>query len=263
MPSLAKLQHDFTRALRIPGSALPSEITGREGLHTHRRFGIYRNNHIVGLSNALGRSFPVVRKLVGDEFFDVAAREYVLHYPPHSPVLLLYGDQFGTWLEQLPGRSRFPYLGDLARLEWSRKAAFYASDAKPLSIRMLSEVPESELASLQLILHPSLQLLSSRWPVLSIWQDCTKTRHSGTVRMDQREQLMIIRPDDEILMQTLTDGHFTFLRRLSQGDPLGVAAGRAMDDHSEEELSALLASIFNSGAVVAISSPAAKTVSSK
>ncbi len=260
MPSLADLQSDFAKAIRHLEAPLPDQLMTRGDANVGRRFDIYRNNHIVGLTEALGLTFPVLQKLVGDEFFQVAAREYVLRYPPRTPVLLLYGSRFGDFLDQLPGTARFPYLGDVARLEWCRIAAFHAADAPPARIDILSCIPEAELTEIQLVLHPSVQMLNSRWPVWSIWRDGVSDPPQREIEMDQPEQLLITRPDAEVMMARLEGDCFDFCQHLTRGCTLGVAAERTVRHYPETQLSTLLITLFQSGGVVDIWSETGQTI---
>ena len=82
----------FDQALR--GGALPPGLTARDPQEIGRRFDVYRNNVASGLSQALATRFPVVRRLVGDEFFTALARLYAETDRPRSPVLAEWGAGF-------------------------------------------------------------------------------------------------------------------------------------------------------------------------
>ena len=187
MPSLAELQADFSRALADPTLPAPADLRREANPAQSRRFDVHRNNMIVSLIEALEAGFPVVRRLVGDDFFRAAAKAYIRQSPPRSPVLLLYGQSFGDFLAGFAPAQGLPYLGDVARLEWARLNAFHAADAEPLSVARLAEVPQDHLAGLRFALHPSLQLLASRWPVAAIWA-------GGEADMKTGQEVAVIRP---------------------------------------------------------------------
>ena len=256
MPSLAELQDGFAAAVRRPEPDPPRGITGRGDAGAGRRFGVYRNNHLAGLAGALEMTFPVVRKLVGEEFFRAAAMDYVRRHPPRSPVLLLYGERFGDLLDELPAAGRYPYLGDVARLEWSRIFALNARDTAPAEIRLLSGIPEPELPGTRLILHPSVRTLASRWPVLAVWQDCQPGGGRAKIDMERPERLLVVRPDTEVVTHRLDGGSYAFIRSLARGAALGEAAEHAMAEEPGLDLSAQLVLLFNYGTVAGIA-PAA------
>lgn len=171
-PPLADLQQEFFRALRDPDAPAPQSIKRDTSTASSRRFDVYRNNIVVGLLDALKATFPAIHRLVGEEYFAAVARVYIGRYPPQSPVLMFYGDNFGEFLEQFPSASDIPYLGDVARLEWAWIQAHHAPDAEPVQITELAGVPETLLESVTFALHPSLAVVCSRWPVVSLVRVC-------------------------------------------------------------------------------------------
>lgn len=153
----------FRRGLDAGG--LPPGVTAPAPEEAARRFAVYRNNVVHGLTQALVRRFPVVERLVGPAFFAAMARVFVAAHPPRTPVLLRYGDAFPGFLAGFPPVAHLPYLADVARLELARGAAYHAADAAPLDPEALRTAgPRTRLR-----LHPSLRLLRSDWPVVAIW----------------------------------------------------------------------------------------------
>src|SRR6266540_1152692 len=88
---LAERQRAFKAALLDRTLPVPLGLVGPDGESSARRFGVYRNNVLVSLTEALRETYPAVCRIVGDEFFRAMARMYVLASPPASPVLLDYG----------------------------------------------------------------------------------------------------------------------------------------------------------------------------
>ena len=66
----ADRQREFAAALLDPERPTPSGIIGPDGDVCPRRFAVYRNNVVVGLTEILKAAYPAVRRLVGEEFFD-------------------------------------------------------------------------------------------------------------------------------------------------------------------------------------------------
>src|SRR5665213_1812162 len=91
---LADRQRVFAAAMLDPGLPVPAGVVDPDGRVCPKRFGVYRNNVITGLIEALQDSFPAVCRLVGEEYFRAMARLYVTARPPRSPVLLQYGADF-------------------------------------------------------------------------------------------------------------------------------------------------------------------------
>ena len=124
MPALLELQQ--TLRAQLLGEALPPDQAGA------LRVAIYRNTCLSTLVNALRLSFPVVQRLVGAEFFDGSAREFIRRHPPASAWLNDYGAGFAGFLSSFAAAATLPYLADVARLEWSVNCALHADDAPGL-----------------------------------------------------------------------------------------------------------------------------------
>ena len=99
---LAERQGGFAAAVLDAGAPIPPGLVGPDGKPSARRFAVYRNNVIVGLSESMKITFPAVARIVGEEFFLAMARAYVVADPPRSPMLLEYGDGFPDFVERFP-----------------------------------------------------------------------------------------------------------------------------------------------------------------
>ena len=51
-----------------------------------------------------------------------------------------------------------------------RHTAFHAADRKPLTAQSLAPVPPEEAATLTFKLHPSVGLIASPYPIVSVWE---------------------------------------------------------------------------------------------
>lgn len=255
MPSLAELQSAFSQALRDPAVPVPRGLRGSGRSGAGRRFDVHRNNMMVSLVDALRSTFPAVHRLVGEDYFAAAARAYVMQQPPESPVLLHYGETFGDFMEALPSASGVPYLGDVARLEWARIRALHAADAEPASIDALAGIDRDLLNSVTFALHPSLSVIRSRWPVMSLRAACLDPGHSGDVDMKAPEDVVVVRPGLKVAVQAPPAGGAVFLAGLQRGAPLGAAAGHAMEATAGFDLAAQLRYVFEAGIVTAVNQP--------
>ncbi|KAF0221645.1 MAG: hypothetical protein FD176_3116 [Rhodospirillaceae bacterium] len=227
MPALPEVQAMFGETVRSP-------VPGRYGLlgdlvDRIERLDIYRNNTLITLGEALRTTFPVVGRLVGDDFFDFAARRFILACPPQRPCLFEYGVAFPDFLEGMPECAPLPYLGDIARLEWALNAVVTAPDEPALSPHHLVGLPEDTLSALTLRLVPSARYLTSPFPIDAIWRanqgDGTEI---GAVDLKDGEvDLLILRLGDEAAMTELAPGEYHFLTALDGGLPLGTAAFEA------------------------------------
>jgi len=237
----------FDAALADVNAPVPDGINGDDG-----RFNVYRNNVAVGLSNALAETFPVVKHLVGEEFFAAMGQIYVRENRPASPVLFEYGSTFPDFIETFEPAQSISYLADVARLERAWLDAYHSADARPLGIDVLASVSENHIEGLRFELHPGACLIRSDHPIVSIWNahQITGAPDLSTLQW-QGEQALIVRPELDVQIIRLDPTTFDFYTGLAAGGALGRVCD-ALGNETGFDPSAALAGLFNAGAVVAL-----------
>jgi len=217
------LQANFASSLLQVTRPIPSGIAVRPGADPEKRFAIHRNNVVAGLVRALESRFPVVRRLVGDEFFRAMARVFVTEDPPRSPILFRYGSTFPDFIQSFPPAADVHFLADVARLELARGRAYHAADARALSAEHYSALDAEKLAVLGVRLHPSVELLTSPFPIVSIWR-AHQQKGEPQISSWQAEAALVVRPALDVEVHLLRAGGYAFLTALSQGASLARAA---------------------------------------
>jgi Putative DNA-binding domain len=229
MDQMADLQTKFSCALLDPTQPVPRGIRGATRRRADRRFAVYRNNVVAGLIDALAQRFPVVRRLVGDAFFEAMARVYVLSCPPASPVMLLYGESFPDFANNFVPAANVPYLSDIARLEIARGRAYHAADAAPLEPQAFAALPPERLADLRFDFHPSVSIIKSSFPIVSIWQVNNDPDHAVPIAPWAPEAALVARPFGDVEVTRFATGAAEFLLRLMDNGTMNdaVRAGEA------------------------------------
>lgn len=232
-------QQQFVAALTDVEAPLPAGATPR-------RFAVYRNNIAVGQAEALAASFPAVRALVGEDFFAALAAVYRRASPPRGPVLAEWGADFGDFLEGFPPVAELPYLADVARVEFARLTALHAADATALPIAALGAVTADQMPELRLRLHPSVHLIDSAWPVVSLRAAALDPALAAMVDMTRAEVALVARPADHLLTQAIDPGLAALLRGVMAGQKLGeLALGLG-----ESDFAPALARVFGLGLII-------------
>lgn len=248
------LHQAFAGALLDPQQACPAGLKTANGSDPAARFAVYRNNVLSSLVDALASSYPVVSQLVGEEFFRAMAQLYVQQQPPHSPLLVNYGDDFAGFIEGFAPASSLPYLAEVARLERLRVKAYHAADCAPVAAAQLAEVlaEPAQLQGLRLQLQPSLALLCSPYAVVSLWVAHQGELSIGAVLPLQAEQALIVRPQWAVRVQAISLGCAAFIDSLQQGLTLGEAAANGFAHEPDFDLSASLALLIQQQAISAL-----------
>jgi hypothetical protein len=242
-------QNNFARALLDRRLPVPEGVIAYNSERPERRFAVYRNNMMVSLIGALEARFPATQKIAGDEFFKAAARSFIAAEPPRLPIMMFYGDAFPSYLAEFEPARRVPYLADVARLEAARTRAYHAADAKPLARDALAAVPLEALAGMRFTLHPSLEIVSSPYPVVTIYAMNSGELELAPITDWRAEDALIVRPEYEVEVRPISTGARIFLQRLADKDPLGEAAGAASAAGAGFDLAASLAALFSGLAI--------------
>jgi len=219
MLSLRELQQNTYRAI-----VLDDDARGR-GLNV-TRLNVYRNNARETFRKALAATYPVVRRLVGEQCFRGIARSYSHDFPSRSGDLARYGAELATLLEIYYRDSAFGYLADVARLEWACAEAETAADGVSFDVRELARVPAEECARLCFALRAPVRLISSRFPVFSIWEAHQRDEVEAVPLSIGAEHVLVTRRR-ELQLYRLDTGTFAFARSLADGESLAdaVSAG--------------------------------------
>lgn len=210
----------FTKALLDPSRPAPSGLIGPSGAPAGKRFDVYRNNVAVGLTDALATAFPVVQKLVGDEFFRAMSGVYLRIHQPQTRMMKDYGETFPGFLARFDPVAHLRYLPDVARLERARIRAYHAADAAPLTAEALAALSTEALMTARLVFHPAVQVVASDWPILSIWRH---NAENGPKPAAAAQTVLVTRPTFDPQMYLLPERGATFIRALRDGANLSLA----------------------------------------
>jgi hypothetical protein len=244
MASLRELQDAFAAALRDPATqcaVLPPA-----------NMDVYRNNASFTFRETLARTFPVVCRRVGDDYFRQLAATYRARFPSRSGDLHGFGREFPAFLAEYLDAD-YTWLADLARLEWLRAESEVAETAPALGAEALGAYAPADLERLEFALQPSLRLHSSSYPVFTVWQ---ANQTDGAPPVDQligAEAGMILCGNEAGEVQPLPPRLFSFISALHGGATLGETM--IVVDFEEHELLDALAFLFRHGLVRGLALP--------
>jgi hypothetical protein len=256
MPTLGELQDRFAAAVMGGDASEVARSIIDDAPGAAARVGIYVNHFRVTLIDALATTFPVVRELVGDPFFQAVARRYVREEPPTRPCLFEYGGGFPAFLERWPEASSLAYVGDVARLEWAINEAWHAPDAHAVDADAAAGLMAARFSDLDLRLHSSCRLVASPFPVHRIWRvhqkACSEREtidlNAGGVR------LLVHRRDDEVGWIDLSPADFAFLDSMNMNGSLRNALEFTFAVDRAFDPTALLTALIEGGLVSSITS---------
>jgi hypothetical protein len=240
MPTLRDIQRDVARSLLVPGDGAALAHIADGVVDAAERFNIYRDNVAITLIGALRLAYPAVDKLVGPDFFGSAVRAFIARYPPRTACLDDYGHEFPGFLAAFPAAAALAYLPDVAQLEWTVNVALHAPDAPALRPDALTELAASEHGRVRFVPHPSVRLLSIRYPADAIWRAVLDGDEAalGTIAIKVEPRWLIVqRQAAGIAVSRLDDDEASWTNLLFSG----AALGEVMPDEESARFVALLA----------------------
>lgn len=242
MPTLADIQRRFARSMRDGRNAAAGLIVD-DGVPPELRLAIHRNNTYASLVEVLTGAFPRVAALLDEGRFRTTAASYVGEELPSRSQLAKYGAKFPAFLERLPLARIYPWLPDLARLEWARHEAFFAADAVPLTPEAVSSIPAERYSDLRLRLHPAVRWVTAQYPVDQLWEASAVPAHVAP----QRVAVLVMRPNLAVVHTVITAADTVFLHAVASGQTLDGAAEAVLNEDPHHDLQTMLASHLSNG----------------
>lgn len=146
-------------------------LRGSSSLSAVERLDIYANMYFFRLRDSLAEDFPAVSAVMGATRFHNLVTDYLLAHRPAHYSLRYAGRHLPEFLRRWSPGADWPFLADLAALEWAVLEAFDAADTESIGREVLATVPAEDWPHLRFELSPSLQLLELDWAVHTLWSD--------------------------------------------------------------------------------------------
>jgi len=242
MVSLRDMQRAFAAALRDPAAScavMPPE-----------NLAVYRNNGNITFREALEQTFPVVRRRVGDDYFRQLSALYRERFPSRSGDLHWVGRDFAGFLGDYLAGGEYQWLADLARIEWARAESSVTPELSALGVDALAGYSSDALEHMVFGLQPSLRLVTSAYPVYTVWLTNQSDNAPPVDQSTGAERGMIRARHDSIEVRKLDLPAFSFVSALTSSAILGDAMTTASLD--ARALTGLLGFLFSEGLVCSL-----------
>ena len=206
-------QLEFAAHLRDPENVpAPGDVEPR-------RMEVYRQLLINNVTGLLARTFPVARKILGEDAWCALVRQFYAGHRAQTPYFAELPREFVEWLaarrERAAGEP--PFLDELAHYEWVELAlSIEETEPDPAGID-----PAGDLLDGRPVLSPLAWPLAYRWPVHRLSQEYQPTEPPAEPTF-----IVVHRSGDGqvgfLQVDALT---MRLLQRIGEG---GDASGRAM-----------------------------------
>ena len=170
MSDLNRIQQQFMALLQGQENNLANHIVSHGQLTQGQRLTIYQNAYKLRLRAAIEQDHAQLGIYLGDELFDKMVAEYILKYPSNYTSLRFFADDLPDYLRTNTPYSDHPILADIAYFERLLLAAFDAQEQPLLTVDELEQLTAEQWPTLQLALHPSVQLVHFNSRAVESWQ---------------------------------------------------------------------------------------------
>jgi len=228
-----------------PKPRLLSWIADGPPIDVKHRLAVYADGYFMRLLDSLDSDFKTMRRALGETPFRQLVADYLKAHPSNSPNIGDVGEAFPSFIRSHDLNRHFPFLGDLATLEWSFLECLQATRLPPLDPVSLQKVNPEAWPSARLVLDPTVRLLDLEWPVHKLWKrrDLPETKGGRRLKRPSRQRLLLFRDDDWVNIHPIGTMEFLMLQELLKGRTLGEACLK-LQNHDPKAATAELKSWF-------------------
>jgi hypothetical protein len=225
VPTLHEIEQAFAASLRRGGDSDLADWIVADDFSAVERLGIYRNSCHSVTVEVLRMTYPAVDRLLGRDFFELAAGQFRATHPPGSGYLNEYGGEFADFLAGLPeAAAALRYLPDVARFEWALSCAVNADDAPAMDLPSVAAIDPEQHDQLRFEPHPSVRLLELDYPADAIADAVLAGNDEAMAAIDLASgsvRLVVNRGPNGVDARRLTPSEHDFTRRLFAGERFG------------------------------------------
>jgi len=186
---------------------------------------VYQDSITGSRQKTMQSIYPVVAKLVGDDFFIAMIQPYIEKTRSFSPDLTEYGETFREFIADFKPADSLPYLADIAQLEWALHRLFHAKDSSTLDLKKLTARFNENGEDLIFLLGDRSTLISSSYPLREIWENNQKNAsdQKKIILSDEKNifYFFVWRKKLELKIEELTRDEWGILTLIQSGLTLG------------------------------------------
>ncbi len=223
-PALPEIERSIKSWIQPEGSRKDCPLNPQGGDPWEVRLEVYSGGYGARIHESLSEAYEAVKKILGVELFWSMAQDYAARYPSRHYNLNYAGRFLPEFLNTYARTAGWPFLTDLAELEWKIMTAFHAFDEKPFSPADAAGASAEDWENARFVFQPSVSLQSSEWPVLDIWQN--RKLEPEEIKTDFRKKpqhVLVFRIGTEVHVKLLDPRQNIFLQELMNGGTLSDA----------------------------------------
>lgn len=195
----------------------PLPITGNDRLSAEERLDIYANMYFYRILDSLKEDFSLVCEIVGEKKFHNLATDYLFQHPPTHFSLRYAGQHFMGFVKKTTLMAEWPFLAELALLEWLMIEAFDAPDQAPLKKEDLHKIPPAAFGDLKIQPLECWFVQDFLWPVDVIRENALAKQTGQGPIVKKNTTLMIWRKDLSVKVRRVRQEEINLFHRMRSG----------------------------------------------
>jgi len=194
--------------------------------HCRERLEVYINGYPARVQEAIEESFPAVTHVIGHRATHELVERYVHSLARHSYNVNDVGAELPDLLRSDTLAEQFPFLPDLAQLEWAITRAFHAHDQPPLDLQRLANWTDEQWQHAVLRFQPSVAVVCSPWPIRELWEARDTPIEAIDIDLrDRPDQVLAYRVGYGVRCESIRRDQALVLGALLTGHALGEVIG--------------------------------------
>ncbi len=219
MPNLHELQCEFMAELMNQPNEFSCHVSQQGNISAARRIEIYTNAYKIRLRECIEVDHPALGQYMGDTLFDQMVEGYIRAFPSTFSSLRHFAENLPQFLGQYLPFKEYPILSDLAQFERLLLFAFDAAESERTDIADLQAIPADKWPEMTIRLHPSVQLFSTTWNVVEVWQALKQKQVPPDAKKGQENIWLLWRNNEQLTeFRSLGESESSMIMGVLRGD---------------------------------------------
>lgn len=172
--ALRRIQRRFQRRILGGGQTVLEHLRDPAGGDAVLRLDIYANAYRLRLLECMGKDFPGLKALAGEDLFNELGNRYIATHPSRHFNIRWYGSGLAEFLARTPPYNGRPMFSEMAAFEKALATAFDAADDPAATEEGVARLPSHLWPVMVPVPHASVQRLRTEWDVAAFWKSVSE-----------------------------------------------------------------------------------------
>ncbi|HEY5716214.1 MAG TPA: DNA-binding domain-containing protein [Psychromonas sp.] len=227
--NIRQLQQQFSDTLLYKNEQITAQIKPKKHFTGNELLQVYRNNFVMGITEALSATYQHTLALVGEEFFNAVARQFIISQPPKENNLISYGSGFSEYLQSLEQLTNLPYVAEMAAFEWLlEETTTKKLQRSELDLQQLQSVPADQLENIIFQTATQVCLFSSSQNIQHLYQMMIRNAVQETDLNQPCYLALKKQANFAVELISLNEAEFLLMQQVMQQKQLGKIAPQSL-----------------------------------